>query len=90
VRDPAEGCGADVDIGLGLDLPGSADDRDEIFAGNLCSRNFRDAGLVMLDGPKDDSYNDQQNDDDKNDLLGAHYGSLDAPVAASSGRSRLG
>ena len=36
VGDAAEGGGADVDIGLGLDLPGAADDRGRDPAAQLC------------------------------------------------------
>ena len=36
VRDAAEGGGADVDVGLGLDLAGAADGGDQVLRGRLC------------------------------------------------------
>ena len=40
VRDAAEGGGTDVDVGLGFDLAGAADDREKIFAGDLGGRGL--------------------------------------------------
>ena len=47
VGDAAEGGGADVDVGLGLDLAGAADDGDEILADDLAGGDLGDAGLAV-------------------------------------------
>ncbi len=43
VGDAAEGGGADVDVGLGLDLAGAVDDGDEVLAHNLAGGDLGDA-----------------------------------------------
>ncbi len=48
VGDPAHGRCADVDIILGLDLAGAADDRGEILADDFCGKNLGVAGLLTL------------------------------------------
>jgi hypothetical protein len=40
VGDAAEGGCADVDVGLGLDLAGAADDRDEVLTDDLAGGDF--------------------------------------------------
>ena len=56
VRDAAEGGGADVDVGLGLDLAGAADDGDEILAHDLAGGDLGDAGLAVSDGAGGDAH----------------------------------
>ena len=76
VGDAAEGLGADVDVGLGLDLAGAADDGDEVLLDDLAGGHFGDIGLPVQDRADDDASEDQYGDDDKDDLLGAHSGFL--------------
>ena len=59
VGDPAEGGGADVDVGLGLDLAGAVDDGDEVLTDDLAGGNLGDAGLAMKDGADDDACENQ-------------------------------
>ena len=49
VGDAAEGCGANVHIGLGLDLTGAADDRSQILPHDLGGQNLGVAGLLLDD-----------------------------------------
>ena len=72
VGDAAEGGGADVDVGLGLDLAGAADRGDEVLAHDLAGGDFDDAGLAVQDGAGDDARHSKDDDDDCDDLLGAH------------------
>ena len=51
VGDAAEGGGADVDVGLGLDLAGAADGGDEILADGFAGGDLGDVGLAVEDGP---------------------------------------
>ncbi len=50
VGDAAEGGGADVDVGLGLDLAGAADDGDEVLPADDRGGHLDDVGLAVLDG----------------------------------------
>ena len=52
VGDAAEGGGADVDVGLGLDLAGAADDGDEVLTGDLAGGDLGDVGLAVVDGAR--------------------------------------
>jgi len=49
VGDAAHGRGAQVDIGLGLDFAGAADDRSQILARDLGSQNLGVSGLLLID-----------------------------------------
>ena len=72
VGDAAEGGGADVDVGLGLDLAGAADDGDEILADGLAGGDLGDVGLAVENAADDDACQDQDDNDDDNDLFSAH------------------
>ena len=59
VGDAAHGSGAEVDVGLGLDLAGAADDRGEVLAMNLGGEDLGITRLLLYDedGNKDDGHN---------------------------------
>ena len=63
VRNAAQGGCADVDVGLGLDLAGAADDRGKILAGDLGGQNLGVARLLLEDeeGNKSDGHNNGKN-----------------------------
>src|SRR6202041_2278045 len=63
VGDTAEGGGADVDIGLGLDLASAADGGDEVLADDLAGGDFGDSSLAVQDGARGRSRDDQNDDD---------------------------
>ena len=46
--DPAHGVGAQVCIGCGLDLAGTADDRGQLLARDLGGKNLGVAGLLPV------------------------------------------
>ena len=65
VGDPAESGGADIDVGLGLDLPGAADDRTQVLSNNLSGYNF---GVTRLGPYNCEGYDsDRDNYDSSND-----------------------
>ena len=72
VGDAAEGGGADVDVGLGLDLAGAADGGDQVLADDFAGGDLGDAGLAVQDGAGGDACQDQDDDDDDDDLFSAH------------------
>ncbi len=49
VGDAAHGGGAEVDVGLGLDLAGAADHRGQILPHDLGGQNLGVAGLLLVD-----------------------------------------
>ncbi len=51
VGDAAKGGGADIDVGLGLDLAGAADDGGEILAHDFGRQYLGVTGLLMIDEP---------------------------------------
>ena len=59
VGDAAEGGGADVDVGLGLDLAGAVDDGDQVLADDLAGGDLGDAGLAVENAADDDACQDQ-------------------------------
>ena len=63
VGDAAHRGGADVHIGLGLDLAGAADDRGQILLHELCGQHLGVAGLLLEDheGHKPGSHNNGKN-----------------------------
>ena len=69
VGDAAEGGGADVDVGLGLDLAGAADDGDEILADDLAGGDLGDVGLVVQHRADGDAAEHKEDDDDEDDLF---------------------
>jgi hypothetical protein len=71
VGDATEGGGADNDVGLGLDLAGSADGGDEVLADDLAGGDLDNAGLAVQYGAGGDAGNGKDDDDDNDDLLGA-------------------
>ena len=54
VGDAAEGGGADVDVGLGLDLAGAADDGDQVLSHCFAGGYVGDVGLAVKNGANDD------------------------------------
>ena len=67
VGDAAHGGGAEVDIGLGLDLAGAADDRGQVLARDFGGQHLGVAGLLLVDheghkrGNDNNSENNQEN-----------------------------
>ena len=73
VSDAAKRRGADIDIGLGLDLAGSADDRGQILRDNLGGQNLGVARLLLTDedGNKTTGHNTRQDTIRKIFFMGA-------------------
>ena len=65
--DAAHGGGAQIDVGLGLDLAGTADDRGQILPYDLGGQNLGVAGLLPINeegdepGSHDNGKNNQEN-----------------------------
>ena len=72
VGDATEGGGADVDVGLRLDLPGAADGGDEILAHHLAGGDLDDAGLAIEDGAGGNACEGEDNDDEDDDVPSTH------------------
>ena len=72
VSNAAEGGCADVDVGLWLDLAGSADDRGKVLSSHLPGRHLGELGVVMKDQARRHAGCDEEDDDDKDDLFEAH------------------
>ena len=72
VGNTSERSGADVDVGLGFDLPGAVDDGDEVLAFDLSCCNLRHTGLPMEDRANDDARQNQDNSYNQNNLFHAH------------------
>ena len=72
MRDPPEGGGADVDVSLGLDLPGAADHRNQVLARRFASRHSLHAGVAINNGSGDCTGDDNDNQDDEENFFDAH------------------
>ncbi len=86
VGDATEGGGADVDVGLGLDLAGAVDDGDEILAIHLGSGHLGYRRLTVEDGTNDDSGQNENRNDNQNNFLRAHCCFLFASPARNGAR----
>ena len=78
--DAAEGGGADVDVGLWLDLAGAADDGREILLVDLGSEHLGVARLLLVD---EDCNQDDGNNDcsgDQEDLFHVSLGLRESPL----------
>ena len=75
VGDAAKGRSADVDVGLGLDLAGSADEGDEILAGDLGGGDLGDAGAAMEDGADGDAGEHKDDKDEQSYFFCIHSSS---------------
>ncbi len=69
VRDAAEGGGADVDVGHGLDLASAVDDGDQVLADDFAGGDLGDAGLSVEDAGDDYACQDKDDRDDDNNLF---------------------
>ena len=72
VGDAAEGGGADVDVGLRLDLAGAADGGDQVLANSLAGDHFGVSGLGADDGEGNNGGDGKNDDNDDKNLLQAH------------------
>ena len=72
VGDAAEGGGADVDVGLRLDLAGAVDDGDQVLADDLAGGDLGDVGLAVENAGDDDACKNQDDRDDHDNLFSAH------------------
>ena len=72
VGDATEGGGADVDVGLGLDLASAVDDGDQILTDGFAGGDLGDVGLAVKNAGDDDACQDQDDRDDDDDLFSAH------------------
>jgi hypothetical protein len=59
VGDTSKGGGAYVDVGLGLDLAGAADDGDQVLPGGLADDDFGDIGLAAVYASGNDPNQDE-------------------------------
>ena len=69
VGDAAEGGGADVDVGLGLDLAGAADDRGEVLADDFAGEHGGVSGLSLEHHEGDNAGNDEKRKDSEDDFF---------------------
>ena len=72
VGDAAEGGGADIDIGLGLDLPGAADGGDEVSVDGLGGGDRGNVRTAVNDCSSDDAAHDYHDEDNQQNLLTGH------------------
>ena len=68
-----EGGGTDVDIGLGLDLSGTADNGGQILLDELSGQDLGVAGLLAVDEETDEAGSHHDCNDDQEDLFHGRY-----------------
>ena len=64
VRDATEGGGADVHVGQGLDLTGSADSGNQVLLRGFARGDGCNAVAAMNDGADDDTGDDDEDGDE--------------------------
>src|SRR5271155_1510755 len=69
----AQSAGAEIDVGLWLDLAGSTDRRDQIFACGFAGDHLGVSGLGTDHGKADNSCHGQNYDNDNDNFLQAHF-----------------
>ena len=83
--DASEGGGADVDVGLWLDLAGAVDDGDQILMSGFGGGDLGNVGLSVKDGANHDACEDQDCNYDQDDFLYAHCRFLSHPPLKGRG-----